>query len=384
MKKRLLELIEQIDKIEELFHLAEGAHGGLKIINDVQDFTIWLQAVRAELREIHGRTHDTFIFEAIHDLDGFNGWRDKLQFDKVKGDLLAIKDNIDKYYPQEKTSVNRTKTEGNKVMGKNPKIFISHSSKDKSYTDILIDLLEDMGLRENQIFCSSVPGCDIPLGKNIFDNILSQFHQNELHVIFVLSENFYNSPVCLNEMGAAWALSTESNFILLPGFDFSEIAGVIDRDNIGIKLDGDNTDVRNRLNQLKDNIIVEFGLPAINSARWESKRDAFINNVLSLARGVVVTARKTTLSHEAEEILSEVANSPREEMIITTTLQSGKSIQCGSKCHSQSEGQREFSKWDGAIDELIKIGFIKAIDKKHEVFKITREGYGYLDSIGEK
>lgn len=61
MKKRLLELIEQIDKIEELFHLAEGAHGGLKIINDVQDFTIWLQAVRAELREIHGRTHDTFI-----------------------------------------------------------------------------------------------------------------------------------------------------------------------------------------------------------------------------------------------------------------------------------------------------------------------------------
>ena len=116
----------------------------------------------------------------------------------------------------------------------------------------------------------------------------------------------------------------------------------------------------------------------------ESKRDAFINNVLSLARGVVVTARKTTLSREAEEMLSEVANSPREEMIITTTLQSGKSIQCGSKCHSQSEGQREFSKWDGAIDELIKIGFIKAIDKKHEVFKITREGYGYLDSIGEK
>ena len=269
-------------------------------------------------------------------------------------------------------------------MQKQPEIFISHSSKDKNYTDMLVDLLEDMGLRENQIFCSSVPGCDIPLGKNIFDDILSQFHYNELHVIFVLSENFYNSPVCLNEMGAAWALSTESNFILLPGFDFSEIAGVIDRDNIGIKLDGDNTDVRNRLNQLKDNIIKEFGLPKINSARWESKRDAFINNVLNLASGVVETARKTALSNEAEEILKEVANSPREEIIIVSVMPSGKSIQYGYKCHSESERPREFSKWDGAIDELIKIGFIKAIDKKHEIFKITPEGYKYLDTTEEK
>ena len=102
MKERLVELINKIEKIETLFHSVDGATPEFKIINDVQEFTIWLQAVRAGLREIHGRTHDTFIFEAIHDLDGFNGWRDRRQFDKVKGDLYAIRDNIDSDCPLEK------------------------------------------------------------------------------------------------------------------------------------------------------------------------------------------------------------------------------------------------------------------------------------------
>ena len=39
---------------------------------------------------------------------------------------------------------------------KKPKIFISHATKDKDYVSILVNLLEDMGLRESQIFDSTV------------------------------------------------------------------------------------------------------------------------------------------------------------------------------------------------------------------------------------
>ena len=268
MKERLLGLIERIDKIEELFHTSAGVYRGLKFINDVQEFTIWLQAVRAELREIHSRTHDTFIFEAIHDLDGFNGWRDKLQFDKVKGNLLAIKDNIDEYYPKEKTSISRTNTEENKAMRKTPKIFISHSSKDVEYATQLVTLFDNMGISDNQIFCSSVPGYDIPLDKDIFEYLREQFERYDLHVIFVLSSSYYSSKVSLNEMGAAWVLRKNNTSILLPGFDFAQIEGVIGKDRISIKLDKGEDELKDKLNQLYANMVEEFGLTKKRDVIW--------------------------------------------------------------------------------------------------------------------
>lgn len=279
MKERLLGLIEQIDEIEGLFHLADGTYGGVEIINDVQDFTIWLQKVRAELREIHSRTHDTFIFETIHDLDGFNGWRDRSQFNKVKGDLLAIKDNIDKYYPQEKASISRTNSEENKAMRKNPKIFISHSSKDVEYATQLVTLFDNMGISDDQIFCSSVPGYDIPLDKDIFEYLREQFEQYDLHVIFVLSSNYYNSKVSLNEMGAAWVLRKNNTSILLPDFDFDQIEGVIGKDRISIKLDKGEDELKDKLNQLYANIVEEFGLTKKRDVIWEKKRDSFISEI---------------------------------------------------------------------------------------------------------
>lgn len=82
------------------------------------------------------------------------------------------------------------------------KIFISHSSKDVRYVEKIIDLLVDMGVREKQIFCSSVPGFGIPMDKDIYDYLAEEFSRTDVHVIFVLSRNYYKSIPCLNEMGA--------------------------------------------------------------------------------------------------------------------------------------------------------------------------------------
>lgn len=43
-----------------------------------------------------------------------------------------------------------------------PKIFISHSTLDKEYAKILVELLRKIGLKDNNIFCSSYPGFDVP------------------------------------------------------------------------------------------------------------------------------------------------------------------------------------------------------------------------------
>ena len=84
-------------------------------------------------------------------------------------------------------------------------IFISHSTRDSQYVEILVDLLRKIGFTEDNLFCSSYPGYGIPLGKNIYSFLKDCFTDYELHVLFVISEsNYYSSPASLNEMGAAW------------------------------------------------------------------------------------------------------------------------------------------------------------------------------------
>lgn len=66
---------------------------------------------------------------------------------------------------------------------KSMKIFISHSSKDLTFVQALVDLFEDIGLNEENMFCSSIPGYNIPLDKNIYDYLKEQFQNYNLHVI---------------------------------------------------------------------------------------------------------------------------------------------------------------------------------------------------------
>lgn len=162
---------------------------------------------------------------------------------------------------------------------KHPKIFISHSSKDKKYVELLVELLESIGLNHEHIFCTSMPGYDIPVGTNIFECLRNQFLKYDLHVIFIHSDNYYESAVSLNEMGAAWALKNNHTSILLPGFDFSKMRGVINSKEIGIKLDNDEYEVKDKLNQLQKTLVQEFHLPEPHSTKWERYRDVFIKSV---------------------------------------------------------------------------------------------------------
>jgi hypothetical protein len=91
----------------------------------------------------------------------------------------------------------------------------------------------------------------------------------------------------MNEMGAAWVLQHNYTSILLPKFDFKDIKGVIDQMRISIKLDSDIRELRPRLNELRDKMIIELGLNETTASRikWERHRDDFIEKVNSLEAG---------------------------------------------------------------------------------------------------
>lgn len=283
MKRDLLELINQIEHIRSLFHIS-GGNGTpqFNVIHDNPEFSAWKQEVQLELQDIYDRTRDKYIWNTLVILEqDFNGWKDQKSFNELSGSLLAVRKNIDKYYPAEISKTFTIKEEST-MLQKSPKIFISHSSQDKEYVTCLVDFLEDIGLKENQLFCSSVPGYGIPLDEDIYNYLKQQFQEHDLHVILILSDNYYQSVACMNEMGAAWILQSKYTTILLPGFEFKEIKGAINPRKIGLKLDSDPIEVKEKLGQLKNVLSQEFGLAQISDVRWERKRDSFIDTITQL------------------------------------------------------------------------------------------------------
>jgi hypothetical protein len=166
MKNDLLALINQIDHIKSYFH-ATGGNGipQLNIIYDITEFSVWKQEIQLEFQGIHDRTKDQFIWSTLVILNqGFNVWKDEQSFNELSGSLLAIRKNINKYYSVE-NETNQIVKEVFIMPKKSPRVFISHSSQDKNYVTCLVGFLEDIGLTEEMLFCSSVPGYDIPLMK---------------------------------------------------------------------------------------------------------------------------------------------------------------------------------------------------------------------------
>lgn len=155
------------------------------------------------------------------------------------------------------------------------KIFISHATKDKEIIEELIDLVESIGINSTQIFCSSFEGYGIPLGDNFLDKIKQEL-SSEVIVLFVITNNFYESKVCLCEMGAAWALSKGHIPIVVPPLSYSDIEGVIPLTQ-GLLVN----DV-SKLNSFKEKLEKDFELQQINLNSWERKRNKFIKNINKL------------------------------------------------------------------------------------------------------
>ena len=162
------------------------------------------------------------------------------------------------------------------------KVFISHASKDILAVKHIVELLELIGFDKSNMFCSSIEPYGIPTGMDIYEYLQKQFRDFELHVILVLSNNYYNSIACLNEMGAAWVLSCSQTVMLLPGFSFSDIDGAINPRKIAIQFRPgmNDTDLYNMKSRI-DGFIEEMAQLSSNKPNKphirEEKRDGFIN-----------------------------------------------------------------------------------------------------------
>lgn len=177
----------------------------------------------------------------------------------------------------------------NKMDKKNKtKIFITHSSDDAQYVKILTDLLENMKVPTECIVCTTIPQYKIPNGINAYEWLKKQFKENYLHMIFVLSEHYFNSIPCLNEMGAAWITAEKKDLLLLSGFSYNDLKskkGCLDTNIQGVCMDDSDDAIKAWLIELRNDVIAEFNLSEIHEVKWEEYRDKFMKEMKFVSRG---------------------------------------------------------------------------------------------------
>lgn len=166
-----------------------------------------------------------------------------------------------------------------KLQVKKPLLFISHSSADEAIASSLVAMLRTLGFNKKNLFCSSVPGYDIPEGEDIYDTLATKFMEYDIYVILLLSKNYYDSVACLNEMGATWVLKAKYSTIVCPGFTVPEIKGAVNPRKMAVVL-GDSKRVNGKLNQLKDHLLEFFHLPEVeDDTIWENDRNEFLKTI---------------------------------------------------------------------------------------------------------
>ena len=170
------------------------------------------------------------------------------------------------------------------IFSRPPKIFISHKSEDSLFVEALVKLLRlYIGSESDKIFCSSVPNYKIGLNEEIFNAIRSQFENYDIFTIIVHSPRYYQSSICLNEMGASWILDTEFCSFLTADCEYNETDGVIDKRYISIKVNS--KEASDRMNDFLVKVLDFFDLPKpelSNLSQWEADKKEFLDTVCNL------------------------------------------------------------------------------------------------------
>lgn len=166
---------------------------------------------------------------------------------------------------------------------KSPKLFISHKSEDLPFVKELVRMLEFIvGSDGDKIFCSSISGYDIKPGHEILSGLKRQFDEHDIYFIVVHSPRYYHSPICLNEMGAAWVLGTRFCSLLTSDCSYNMLKGAIDNRYISIKVNDEQETVVSKLNYFKDDLLEIFSIEKFNNNRWENVRNEFIERTCKI------------------------------------------------------------------------------------------------------
>lgn len=267
---------DKIRKVRELeSHYKQHCRNGLSNSHEgIDAFHEWYHAVLVLFKDYFTSANEDYNYIKNVDVSG-NGYALHDVYREISSRYVIMLDDIENGME----ILRQHKNNETKQAMKKPKIFISHKTEDKPFVNELVRMLEFIiGTDEDKLFCSSIAGYDIKPGREILAELKRQFDDYEIFFIIVHSPRYYESPICLNEMGAAWVLGTKFCSFLTDDCKFSMLKGAIDSKYISIKVNDDFDTVISKLNSLKDDLIQIFSIENFNNNRWETIRNEFIQH----------------------------------------------------------------------------------------------------------
>ncbi|MCJ7539180.1 MAG: toll/interleukin-1 receptor domain-containing protein, partial [Desulfobacterales bacterium] len=156
-------------------------------------------------------------------------------------------------------------------MPKKSELFISHAVADGPVAKQFVNLIESgIGVAPDNIFFTSNKGQGIKPGRDFKSSIHNSLDEATI-VIALISENYYNSPFCMCELGGAWLQAKDLIPVLIPPIRFSDMKAVL------IGMQSLQIGAPQDLDELRDELSERLNFKPLVTPRWNEKRDEFLN-----------------------------------------------------------------------------------------------------------
>jgi hypothetical protein len=177
------------------------------------------------------------------------------------------------------------------------RLFISHAAADKSLADLFQRLLILSGFPRERIFYSSSRATGIPAGRGSRD-YLKQTLRGQPFVMELITQTFMRRPMCLMELGAAWALDLPTFPIVVPPLRREEVVAQIG--DVQLPQLGEPRELDELFDDLHDRVQRDLGV-SLSSTDWnpavrDFKREleAVLGEVKTPAEGASAEAGQRT------------------------------------------------------------------------------------------
>jgi hypothetical protein len=155
-------------------------------------------------------------------------------------------------------------------------VFVSHATKDKEIIDAFVDIILVGGLSVpiDEIFCVSTDGTKIKSGADWRNSINESLLSAKINFL-IITPNYKESEVCLNEMGAAWVTDAEILPLIVEPINYKTVGVIQEPTQIEKLLD------EKSLDRIRDIVQEKLEIPTtkIKSDRWTAKKIEFLHTV---------------------------------------------------------------------------------------------------------
>jgi hypothetical protein len=174
-------------------------------------------------------------------------------------------------------------------------VFVSHANADKTLVDEFVDIIlrNGCGLHPKEIFYSSGADTGVPDGTDLLAHVRHQVDDTGL-VVAMLTPTFQTRPVCVAELGAAWATAGKLFPLLAPNMKRSELEGVLSTQLVEYMSD------EGALDRLHTKVTESTGRP-VEAATWTRAKKRWLQRLREIAEadGIPAPVIVTTAEHDA-------------------------------------------------------------------------------------